>query len=501
MASNTSSNWDAGRFLRTLAFFETVPFLGNVGWIRQLLEGLLPLSQQPVQKDRNLGSENLGVILVVGATGGVGQRVVKRLLQQGYPVRALVRDLERAKTILGDRPQLVAGDVTQPETLKSEFMQGVQAVISCLGTRVEPVEGDTSDRAKYRQGVQFYQPMVVGSTPEAVEYQGVQNLLAIAKPHFSRMDVKAEKLVFDFRQPNQPLQQLWGALDDVVMGGVSESNLKFISGVGLFAGNVSTANSGGFASVRTKNLTPPLDLTDYEGIELRVCGDGKRYKFFIRSDDRWDGVGYAYSFDTVPNIWMTVRIPFSELIPVFRAKTAPTATPFNPSQVYSLQLMLSKFEYDGALNPKFTAGEFSLQLETIKAYGGPILPRWIMVSSAGVTRPGRPGLDLAQEPPAVRLNDQLGGILTWKLRGEDAVRASGLHYTIIRPCALTEESGGQKLKFDQGDNLKGKVSREDIAELCVQALTLPQSRNLTFEVATTEDGQAGDWANSLGKLQ
>jgi uncharacterized protein YbjT (DUF2867 family) len=315
------------------------------------------------------------------------------------------------------------------------------------------------------------------------------------------MDTKAEKLIFDFRQPSQQLQQLWGALDDVVMGGISESNLKFTSGVGLFVGNVSTANSGGFASVRTKNLNPPLDLTGYEGIELRVCGDGKRYKFFIRSDDRWDGVGYAYSFDTVPNIWMTVRIPFAELIPVFRAKTAPTATPFNSSQVYSLQLMLSKFEYDGALNPKFTPGAFSLQVETIKAYGGPVLPRWIMVSSAGVTRPARPGLNLDQEPPAVRLNDQLGGILTWKLRGEDAIRASGLHYTIIRPCALTEETGGQKLKFEQGDNLKGKVSREDIAELCVQALTLPQAKDLTFEVAVTDDGQAGDWANLLRELQ
>jgi hypothetical protein len=38
------------------------------------------------------------------------------------------------------------------------------------------------------------------------------------------------------------------------------------------------------------------------------------------------------------------------------------------------------------------------------------------VSSAGVTRPERPGLDLSKQPPAVRLNKELGSILTFKLK-------------------------------------------------------------------------------------
>lgn len=37
---------------------------------------------------------------------------------------------------------------------------------------------------------------------------------------------------------------------------------------------------------------------------------------------------------------------------------------------------------------------------------------------AGVTRPNRPGINVDMEPPAVKLNDALGGILTWKLAGE-----------------------------------------------------------------------------------
>ncbi len=43
-------------------------------------------------------------------------------------------------------------------------------------------------------------------------------------------------------------------------------------------------------------------------------------------------------------------------------------------------------------------------------------PRFVHVGSAGVTRPNRPGIDVDQEPPAVKLNDALGGILTYKLK-------------------------------------------------------------------------------------
>ena len=46
------------------------------------------------------------------------------------------------------------------------------------------------------------------------------------------------------------------------------------------------------------------------------------------------------------------------------------------------------------------------------------VPRVVLVSSAGVTRPNRPGINVELEPPAVELNDTLGGILTYKLKGE-----------------------------------------------------------------------------------
>jgi uncharacterized protein YbjT (DUF2867 family) len=491
MTDQNRSSWDLGRFIKTLTYFEVIPFLN---WIQELFQG-----RSLDNKDRPDGAKQVSVILVAGATGGVGKRVVRRLVEQGYRVRALVRDLEKARSILGNDIDLVVADITKPETLTSLVMANIQAVVCCTAVRVQPVEGDTPERAKYYQGVKFYQPEIVGDTPENVEYQGVKNLVTAAAKYLPKV---GEKVLFDFTNPSTELKNSWGAVDDVVMGGVSQSNIQLVEEKAVFTGNVSTANSGGFASVRTKNFTPPFDLSGYQGIELRVKGDGQRYKFLLRTETQWDSLAYSYSFDTITNTWIDVRIPFTDLVPVFRAKTVKGASLIDTSQIFAFQLMLSKFEYDGELNPHFSPGGFALQVESIKAYGGATLPQFILISSAGVTRPGRPGINLDEQPPAVRLNEQLGGILTWKLKGEDSLRESGIPYTIIRPCALTEEAGGKELIFEQGDNIRGKISREDVAQLCVEALQKPQLCNVTFEVKEGENSASAiNWQSVVSQLQ
>lgn len=498
MNQNNLKGWDMGRFVRTLSFFGVIPFLSDIGWFQQLL-GSRPnpkLNSLAIARSTSpANAKELGVVLVAGATGGVGKRVVWRLIERGYQVRALVREAERAEGLFDGNVDIVEADMTIPETLTSALLSNVKAIVCCTGARVQPIGGDTLNREKYYQGIKFYLPEVV-DTPELIEYRGVKNLVQAAAKDLG----KASETVFDFQTTSNDLKD-WGAVDDVVMGGVSESTLRFIGFAALFSGSVSTANSGGFASVRTRNFNLPLNVMEYDGVELRVRGDGKRYKFMLRTESKWDGVAYCYSFNTVAGAWINIRIPFADFIPVFRAKTVKTADPFDPSHIYAFQLMLSKFEYDAALNPTFEPGSFQLQIESVKVYRDKALPQFVMVSSAGVTCPGKPDVNL-EEPPAVRMNDQLGGILTWKLRGEESVRESGIPYTIIRPCALTEEPGGQALIADQGDTLKGKVSREDIAELCVQALEHPQACGVTFEVAERQDGcSPGDWACLFSKLQ
>lgn len=500
--SPASQAWDLGRFTQTLAFFETLPFIGNLSQWQAWLAPFLPPELQPIS------NKPQSTVLVLGATGNLGRRVVKLLLEQQYHVKAFVRNPARARDILAistlppgqkEPLTLVVGDVTQAESLPTDLMTGVDAVISCLGAIVRPASPENRE-ANYAEGTTYYEPAVIEATPEQVEYQGIQNLLKLAQPHFQASS--GQRIIFDFCPPNQATAPLWGALDDVVMGGVSQSGLRILTTSALFTGVVSAANSGGFASIRTKNIQPPLDLSCFQGIQLRVKGDGQRYKFLLRSSPAWDGVGYAFSFDTVAEQWQTIQIPFQQLTPVLRAKRNPTAPAFDPKTVYSLQLMLSKFEYDGALNPHFQPGPFALELETISAYlDHHPLPRWIMVSSAGATRPGTP--EAATDPrPIVRLSDQLGGILTWKFRGEELIRQSGIPYTIIRPTALTESSGQEPLIMAQGDTLAGKVSREDVAQLCVQALQWPSATQKTLEIAAGDGGIVPqDWGRGLELLK
>ncbi|NJM69872.1 MAG: SDR family oxidoreductase [Scytonema sp. RU_4_4] len=57
--------------------------------------------------------------LVAGATGETGRRIVQELIARNIPVRALVRDLEKARSILGTDAELVMGDVFNPESLSA----------------------------------------------------------------------------------------------------------------------------------------------------------------------------------------------------------------------------------------------------------------------------------------------------------------------------------------------------------------------------------------------
>jgi hypothetical protein len=93
---------------------------------------------------------------------------------------------------------------------------------------------------------------------------------------------------------------------------------------------------------------------------------------------------------------------------------------------------------------------------SVRLAGGP--PQGASSAATGrntaAPSPHRSNPGQTQEPPAVKLNDALGGLLTWKLAGEDAVRGSGVPAVVVRPCALTEEPRGMPLQIDQGDTIK-----------------------------------------------
>ena len=77
-------------------------------------------------------ADDKGLVVVAGATGRTGRLVVKHLIEEGYEVRAMVRNLEKGKQVLGEDSTLVQADVTEPSTLPP-VLAGADFVISTIG--------------------------------------------------------------------------------------------------------------------------------------------------------------------------------------------------------------------------------------------------------------------------------------------------------------------------------------------------------------------------------
>lgn len=71
-------------------------------------------------------------VLVTGATGKVGNAVVRAARTAGHSVRALVRNLNRAAAILPEDTELVLGDVTHPPSLAAA-VSGCEVVFNAMG--------------------------------------------------------------------------------------------------------------------------------------------------------------------------------------------------------------------------------------------------------------------------------------------------------------------------------------------------------------------------------
>ncbi len=192
----------------------------------------------------------------------------------------------------------------------------------------------------------------------------------------------SEQLITDFTSASPDLG--WYVVNDNVMGGRSEGSFEVAQGQLRFAGRTNT-DGGGFSSIRSEPLAQ--DLSAYEGIRVRVMGDGRRYTWRLTTHARVYGrpVAYWADFDTVADAWQTIDIPFSGFVPRFRGTTLD-GPPLDTREITGMGLMI----YDKRDGP------FELRLRSIHAFAEVSsfsLDRWkwekrlLVISAPGVDDP------------------------------------------------------------------------------------------------------------------
>jgi hypothetical protein len=124
------------------------------------------------------------------------------------------------------------------------------------------------------------------------------------------------KIIFDFNQKSN--LENWIVVDDVVMGGESSGSFKLNSdGFGVFQGDISLENNGGFSSLRYQ-LQKKITIDNYTQVVIRLKGDGEKYQFRIKSNSE-DYYSYIFPFSTSGE-WQEITIPLKEMYPSFRGR-------------------------------------------------------------------------------------------------------------------------------------------------------------------------------------
>lgn len=108
----------------------------------------------------------------------------------------------------------------------------------------------------------------------------------------------------------------WIVVDDVVMGGVSNGDFSTNNDYAVFSGRVSTANNGGFSSIRYPIQS--IDVSSKSQFHFRIKGDAKKYQFRVKYG-YYDYESYVYEFKTTGE-WEEISIPFEFLKPRFRGR-------------------------------------------------------------------------------------------------------------------------------------------------------------------------------------
>jgi uncharacterized protein YbjT (DUF2867 family) len=105
-------------------------------------------------------------------------------------------------------------------------------------------------------------------------------------------------------------------------------------------------------------------------------------------------------------------------------------------------------------------------IEACKLQG---IHRYLMVSAMGVRDPGARG-------------EQMRPYYEAKLEADEALVASGLDYTIVRPGRLTDDPGTGRIEVAKRLEHGGEIPRDDVAATLLACLHEPGTSGLAFDL-------------------
>jgi (4-alkanoyl-5-oxo-2,5-dihydrofuran-3-yl)methyl phosphate reductase len=189
--------------------------------------------------------------LITGATGDVGARVARQLLERGERPRVFVRDVAKAESLFGDRVELFAGDLADATALRAA-LEGVAALFLVNVGPSIPVRDEAAAQVAKAAGVKH---LVKLSSMD------VEQGLAIGAWHEKgEAAIRASGVPFTFVRPSGFMSNLlaWARSikeERVVRASTGKGRRPFI-------------HSEDIASVATKVLTNG----EYQGEALALTG-------------------------------------------------------------------------------------------------------------------------------------------------------------------------------------------------------------------------------------
>lgn len=146
--------------------------------------------------------------------------------------------------------------------------------------------------------------------------------------------LKVETMLFDFTQTCNISN--WRITNDDVMGGISTSKISLnTDGNGIFYGNVSTENNGGFAMTR---LPVSVDLNENtKKIVLRIKGDKKNYQLRIKSKS-YQRYWYVHPLKTSGD-WEILELKLEDFYPSYRGYKLNKAN-FNWDRIEEIAILI-----------------------------------------------------------------------------------------------------------------------------------------------------------------